>query len=71
MTSNDIKKPQMTSNDPEGEPAKSKNNLKGGAIFEINGEILDGILHIESLYLELAVQFISNDQTERSDTIQD
>ena len=31
MTSNDLKRPQIISNDPEVRPFKSKNNLKGGA----------------------------------------
>ena len=49
MFSNDCKRPQMTTNDPEVKPVKSKNKLEGGAIIEINGEYLDEILHNDNL----------------------
>ena len=44
--------------------------MKGGGSVEINGDYLDEILHINNFYMELALQFISNDQTVRSNTVQ-
>ena len=49
MSSNDIKRPHLTSNDPEAKPVKSKNNLKGGANIEINDKYLHEILHKNTL----------------------
>ena len=49
MTSNDLKVPQMTSNDPDVKPIKSRNKLKGGAIIEVNGEYIDEVLHNNNL----------------------
>ena len=54
--------------------SKSKNSLEGGSVqknIEINGENLDEILHNIILSMELAMQNISNDQTLKSDTVQD
>ena len=45
MTSNYLKRQQMTSSDPEVKTLKSKNRLKRGANIEINDEYLDEILH--------------------------
>ena len=47
MTSNDLKRPQSTSNE-NGKKVKTKNNLKGGFVqenIEINDEFLNEILH--------------------------
>ena len=61
----------MTSNDPDVEPIKSKNKLKGGAIIETNNKFLVEIFHNNYIQLELAMQIISNDQSIRSNTVQD
>ena len=45
-TSNDLKRPQLTS-DEKSKKAKTKNNLKGGSIqenIELNEHYLDGVL---------------------------
>ena len=57
---------------PNIETVKPKRNkYKGGANIEFNSEHLGEIYHSFNLYLELAMQIISNDQTVRSITIQD
>ena len=71
MSSNDLKKPQMTSNDPEVKTVKSRNKLKGGANREKNDKKLDETLHNNKILLDLAMQIICNDQTVRSNTVQD
>ena len=45
MTSNDLKRPQMTSNNSEVKPVKNKDKLQGGAKIEINEQYLDEIVH--------------------------
>ena len=50
-----------------------KNKLKSGSLKEnqqINVEQLDEILHDNNLYMEIAMQIISNDETVRSNTVQ-
>ena len=49
MPSNDLKRPQMTSNDSDVKPVKSENKLKGGAKIEINANNLDEMLHDNNL----------------------
>ena len=74
MTSNGLKRPQMTSKEssPIIETVKrKKNKLKGGANTESNNDQLDEILHINNLYRGLAMQIISIDRSLRSNTIQD
>ena len=44
--------------------------MKGGALFEINDQYLDGILHNKNRQMNLATQIISNNKTVKSDTIQ-
>ena len=78
MTSNVLKRPQMTSNEVTKEKVKShkresKISLKGGSVhknIEINGEDSDEILHNNNLYMELAMQIFSKDQTVRNNTVQ-
>ena len=66
----------MTSKDssPSIETVKpntsKKNRLKDGGKIEFNDEYLDEILHNNNLELDLAMQIISNDQTVRSNTVQ-
>ena len=48
-----------------------KNKLKGGAYIQINRDYLDEILHNDNLYMKLAIQIISYDQTVKSNTVQD
>ena len=74
----DLQRPQMTSKDTNEnvKPPKSKNktSVKGGSLLkniEINEKHLDEIPHTFNLYMELAMQIISNDKTVRSDTVQD
>ena len=74
----DHKRPQLTSNDVKttsNETVKNKKNkLKGGSLqenIEINEHYLDKILKNNNIKMELAIQFISNDNTVRNDTIQD
>ena len=70
MTSRDFKSPQMTSKESPpsiGTVEPKKNKLKGDANIEINDEIF----HDNNLYLELAMQVISFDQSKRCDTIED
>ena len=79
MTSNDLKRPQLTSKEVINEnfeslKSKNENSLKGGSLhnhIETNAGYSDEILHKNNLQMDLAVQTISNDQTKRSDTIQD
>ena len=40
-TSNDLKRTQMTSKDPDVEPVKSKNKIKGGAKIGITDKFVD------------------------------
>ena len=49
MTSNDLEKPQMTSNGPVLIPVKSKNKMKGATIAENNENFLDEIHHNNNL----------------------
>ena len=49
MTSNALKRPQMTSGDSDVKPVKSKNKLGGGANIEINANNLDEMLHDNNL----------------------
>ena len=47
--------------------------MKAGSIHEngeINDEYLGEILHHNNLYMELAMQIISNDKTVRGNTVQ-
>ena len=71
MTSNDLRRPQMVSIDPEVKPIESKNKLEGDTIIEVNDKYLDEILHNHNLKMELAMQMISIDQTVRSATVKD
>ena len=48
-----------------------KNKLKGSAKIGIIDSYLDGVIHIINIYMELAMQIISNDQTVKSNTVQD
>ena len=77
-TNNDLKRPQMISNDIKTTETKSnkknKTVLKAGSMHEnveINEHYLDGILQNNNCLMELAMQIISYDKTVRSDTIQD
>ena len=71
------KRNKMSSNDSVTEtvepikPAKSKNKLKSGTNTEIKDKNLDKIFHNNNLRMPIATQIISNDQTVRSDTVQD
>ena len=71
MTSNDLKRTQMTSKDTDVKPVKSKNKMKSVANIEINDKSLDESFRKNNPQLDLAMQIISNDQTVRSDTAQD
>ena len=80
-TGHEPNKSQMSSNDPivnslnetvePIKPVESKNKLKGGGNNEINHEFLNEILHNNNLKMELAMQIITNDQTVRSNTVQE
>ena len=73
MTSNDLKRPQPTSNE-NGKKVKTKNNLKGGFVHdnvEINDQYLDELLDNINIQMDLAIQIISTDKTVRNVTIQD
>ena len=66
-------RPRLTSNESSSniETVKTKKNkLKGGTNIEINHEYLDETLHINNLWMELAMQNISNDQTVRNNRVQ-
>ena len=75
----DIKRPQTISNDvsePETKTKSSKKNniLKAGSVhrtIEINDKYLEEVFHNNNLWMELAMQNSSNDQTVRDDTNQD
>ena len=72
MTSNDLAKPETNTNTKTNE--KNKIVLKAGSMhdnIEIKDEYLAEILHENDLYMDLAMQIISNDKTVRSDTVQD
>ena len=84
--SNDLKTPQMTSydltkpdtnTDSSAKHTSDKKNriiLKAGSMrgsIEIIGEFSDRILHNNILKMDWAMQIISNDQTVRSNTVQD
>ena len=49
LTSKDLKRPQLTSNDPEIKPYKSKNKSKGEACIEITDKNLDETFHNNNL----------------------
>ena len=50
MTSEDLKRPLLTSKESSAEPVKpKKNKLEGAGKTEINGEFLDEILHKNTL----------------------
>ena len=70
MTSNDFKRPQKIELVKHTTNKKSK--MKGGFvqdIDEMNDEHLDAILHENNLYMELAKQIFSKDQTVRTNTV--
>ena len=84
--SDDLKRPQMTSNyfvkpDITLEYTvkrtfnkRNKNNSKAASVhdnIEITDEFWDKILHSNNLWIDLAMQIISNDQTVRNQTVQD
>ena len=78
MIPEDLKRPQkielVKPNSAVNRTTNNKNKLKGGSmceIVEINDEYLDEILLYNSLYMELAMQIVSNDQTVRSNAVQD
>ena len=51
---------------------KNKNNSKAGSVHEnnkINEKFSDDIIHINTFYMDLAMQFNSNDKTVRSDRV--
>ena len=51
-----------------------KITLKGGSFkenFEFSDNILKGLLHTKNFYMEVAIQFISNDKTVRISTLHD
>ena len=71
MTSNDLKRPQSSSN---GRKVKTKSNLKAGSIqedIENNDLCLDESLDNNNIKMDLAMQIISTDKGVRNDTIQD
>ena len=73
MTSNDLKRPQATSNENR-KKVKTKNSLRGGFVqenVEIDDQYLDESFQNNNPQMELAMQNISNDKTVRNDTIQD
>ena len=73
ITSNEHNRPRPTSNE-NSKKVKTRNNLKGGSVqvnLEINEHYLDGILDNNNIKVELAMQIISTDKTVRKDTIQD
>ena len=71
----DLKRTQLTSNDHKTtshEQVKDKKNkLKGGANIENNEKLLDESAHNNYLLLDLARRINANDETSRSDTVQD
>ena len=74
----DVKRPQMTSNDPTQTNTKSnkrnKNILKAGSMqenIEINEHYLDEILDNNNIYMDLALQIVSTNETVRNDTTED
>ena len=72
MTSNDLKRPQLSSKEsPPQTVEPKKNKLKCGADREINHEYSDENFHNKNLQKELAMQFISNDEAVRKITVQD
>ena len=73
MTSNALKRPQLTSNE-NSKKTRTKNNLKGGSIqenIEINEHYLDKIFENNDSQMELAMQIISTDKTVRNDAVND
>ena len=73
-TSKDLNWPQMTSRRSQTNQLLKrikKNKLKGGAINEIIEKYLNEIVHNKYLYMDLAIQIITNDKPVRSDTVQD
>ena len=78
MTSNDLKIPQLTSTEPtKGNvisfEKKNKNVLKAGSMQEnneINDEYLDEILHYINHWMEIAMQYNSNDKTVRNNAVE-
>ena len=77
VTSNDLRRPLLISTESSSvfemvKPNTSKENkLKRGGKIETNDNHLDEILHNNNLCMELAIQIISNDQSVRSNTVQD
>ena len=65
MTSNDLK---ISSNQPV---KNEKSKFKSGEKIEINDQYLDEILDNNNIKIKLAMEIISNDQTIRSETVQD
>ena len=69
ITSNDLKRPQLTPKESSAfietvKPNTSKKeNLKGGANIEINDKYSDEFLHSINPQIELAMQIISNEET--------
>ena len=77
MTLNDLKRPQLTSNNlklPQkmelNKPVKER-KLKRGGKTETNDENCDETLHTIILWTEIAIQKISNDEVVRRNTVQD
>ena len=76
MTSNDLAKPE-TKKESTVKSASSKRNKNipiAGSVhenIEINAEILDEIFHKNNLWMDLAMQIISKDQTVINKTVQD
>ena len=50
---------------------RNNNVLKDGANNEINENYSDEIIHYNYFYKDLAIQINTNDQTVRTDTVQD
>ena len=71
MSSNDPIVNSVTETVKPIKPVKSKNKMKVGRNNEIREKYLNETLHNYNLYMELAMQIFSNDQTVRSNTVQD
>ena len=76
MTSIDFAKPE-TNTEAIVKHSSNKGNenfLKGGSLYkdiELDDKNLDEVLHNNNLQVEFAMQIISNDQTVRSNTVQE
>ena len=73
-SNSDVKGPRLTSNDltpTSNESVKlKKSKLKGCGSVEISDENLDEVLANNNIYIKLAMENFSNDQTIVSETIQ-